>query len=64
MQLVTVVNGPVDSYGSTRGNGMGALPGELVAAWPLFLLALGMVLLFWLGEVRQTRKLRRLGMPV
>lgn len=62
LQLVTVVNGPVSRLGATNGSGLGALPGELMAAWPLYLLALFMVGLFWLGELRQLVKLRRKGM--
>lgn len=58
MQLITVVNGPVNAVGATRGNGLGALPGVLLTAWPLYLLALMMVLFFWLGERREARKLR------
>jgi hypothetical protein len=59
MQLITVVNGPVSSVGATKGNGLGALPGVLLTAWPLYVLALTMVLLFWLGERREISKLRK-----
>jgi hypothetical protein len=59
MQLVTVVNGPAAAFGSTGGNGKGALPGDLVAAWPIILLALVMVVVFWLGERREEHKLRK-----
>ncbi len=61
LQLVTVVNGPAEAVGSNNATGLGALPGRLLAAWPLLLLAALMVLLFWLGEWRQLRKLRRQG---
>jgi hypothetical protein len=59
LEVIEVINGPVDSFGTTKGNGLGALPGELLAAWPLYLLALVMVLFFWLGERRQMHNLRR-----
>ena len=59
MEVINIANGPVDTLGATKGNGLGALPGELLAAWPLYLLALVMVLFFWLGERRQLRNLRR-----
>lgn len=57
LQVVTVVNGPVAAFGSS--NSSGALSGDLLAAWPLLLLALLMVVVFWLGERREARKLRR-----
>jgi PKD repeat protein len=60
IQIVTVINGPVEKLGTTNGLGLGALPGSLVTAWPLYGLALLMVLFFWLGERRATHKLRRL----
>jgi len=59
LQFVTVVNGPIEALGSNRGLGLGALPGALVAAWPVLGLAGLMVLFFWLGERRQDHKLRR-----
>ncbi len=59
LQLVTVVNGPAEKAGSTSGKGLGAIPGVLLTAWPLYGIALMMVLFFWLGERRQMRKLRR-----
>lgn len=59
MQVVTVVNGAIEPIGATKGNGRGALPGVLLTAWPLYGLALLMVLFFWLGERRQLHKLRR-----
>ncbi|HEX3082313.1 MAG TPA: PKD domain-containing protein [Candidatus Saccharimonadia bacterium] len=59
LQLVTVVNGPLSSYGTTGGNGPGALGGFLLAAWPLLVLAFLMVVFFWLGERRELHKLRR-----
>jgi hypothetical protein len=59
LQVVTVVNGPVAAFGASKGSGLSALPGELVAAWPVYLLALVMVCFFWLGERREVRKLRR-----
>ncbi|HVQ43369.1 MAG TPA: PKD domain-containing protein [Candidatus Saccharimonadia bacterium] len=57
LQVVTVVNGPVEAYGASHG--LGALPGALVTAWPLYGLAVVMVIFFWLGERRELRKLRR-----
>lgn len=59
LQVVNVVNGPADKLGASRGEGGGALPGTLVATWPLFALAALMVAFFWLGELRATRKLQR-----
>lgn len=58
IQVITVVNGPAESYGATKGNGSGALGGILLTAWPLLILALLMVIFFWLGERREARKLR------
>lgn len=59
LQLINIVNGPAEAAGATNGNGKGALPGELLAAWPLFILVSTMVLFFWLGERRQITKMRR-----
>jgi hypothetical protein len=59
LQLVTVVNGPTEAFGASSGNGKGSLPGTLVSAWPLYVLALVMVIFFWLGEKREVRKLRK-----
>lgn len=56
LQLVTVVNGPAEAVAASKGQGLGALPGHLIAAWPLYILAFLMVLFFWLGERRQIRK--------
>jgi hypothetical protein len=62
LQLVTVVNGPAESVGATNGNGRGSLGGTLIAVWPLYVLAILMVLFFWLGERREAAKLRRRNM--
>jgi hypothetical protein len=59
LQFVTVVNGPIEALGSNRGTGLGALPGLLLGAWPLYGLAALMVVFFWLGERRELKKLRR-----
>lgn len=59
LQLVTVVNGAAQKIGATNGRGLGAVGGTLVSAWPLFVIAGIAVLAFWLGEIRQARKLRR-----
>ena len=59
LQFITVVNGPADTPGANRGNGLGALPGLLITAWPLYTLAVVMVGVFWLGELREVHKLRR-----
>lgn len=57
MQTITVVNGPVTAFGSSNASGL--LSGDLVAAWPLLGIALLMVIVFWLGERREARKLRK-----
>jgi hypothetical protein len=59
LQTVTVVNGPVTAVGTTNGNGKAAASGNLLAAWPLLLLAILMVIAFWLGERRQKHKDRQ-----
>jgi hypothetical protein len=59
LQFVTVVNGPAEALGTNRGQGLGALPGMLLTAWPLYGLAALMVLFFWLGERREVHVLRR-----
>jgi hypothetical protein len=59
LQFVTVVNGPAATFGASSGTGLGAIPGELVTAWPLYGLAAFMVGFFWLGERLEVRKLRR-----
>jgi hypothetical protein len=59
LQVVTVVNGSTTALGSTKGSGTGSLAGSLLTAWPLYLLALVMVLFFWLGERRELHKLRK-----
>ncbi|HSX00872.1 MAG TPA: PKD domain-containing protein [Candidatus Saccharimonas sp.] len=61
LQLVTVINGPTQAVGANGGSGLGALPGYLIAIWPLFLLALIVVITFWLGERREKRKLENTG---
>jgi hypothetical protein len=58
MQFVTIVNGVAQAVGSNKGSGLGALPGTLLTAWPLWLLAVLMVFFFWLGERRELHKLR------
>ncbi len=59
LELVTIVNGPTDDFGASNGQGKGALPGSVLTALPLLGLAALMVGVFWLGELRQTHKLRR-----
>ena len=59
LQMVTVINGPVDAAGSNKGNGLGSLGGALLGAWPLYVMALLMVIFFWLGERREVHKLAR-----
>jgi hypothetical protein len=59
LEFITVVNGPTEQFGASKGNGSGSLAGTLIAAWPLYLLALLMVIFFWLGERRELRKLKR-----
>jgi hypothetical protein len=62
LQVVTVVNGALDSLGASGGTGKAAFPGLLITAWPLYVLALVMVIVFWLGERREEHKLRRKGL--
>jgi hypothetical protein len=59
LQFITIVNGPAEAVGSTGGSGPGALPGQLVAAYPVLALAATMVLAFWLGERQALHRLRR-----
>lgn len=59
LQFITIINGPVQAFGSSKGSGLGAIPGDLMTAWPLYGLAAIMVLFFWLGERREVRKLRK-----
>lgn len=57
IQLVTVVNGPVSGISSTT-RGKTDIGGLALGAWPLYLLAVLMVLVFWLGERREVWLLR------
>jgi hypothetical protein len=57
VQFVTVVNGATAQVTNTTNAGA-LLPGALVAVWPLLILALMMVVAFWLGERREISKLR------
>ncbi len=59
LQFITIINGEAEPLGSSRGTGLGALPGVLLTAWPLYGLAVVMVGFFWLGERRELTKLRR-----
>ncbi len=59
LELVTVVNGPIAAYGANNDTGLGAMPGVLLTAWPLYTLAFFMVGFFWLGERHENRKSRR-----
>jgi hypothetical protein len=59
LQFVTVINGPAGAVGNTNGTGPGALPGRILAAWPVLGFAAVLVLAFWLGERRATIKLNR-----
>jgi hypothetical protein len=59
LQMVTVVNGPAEQLGTNKGTGLGAVSGNLLAIWPLFCLALMMVIFFWLGERRAMYKIAR-----
>lgn len=56
LQLVTIVNGSVEAVGAKTNNA--ALSGWLVGVVPLLALAGLMVLVFWLGERRELKKLR------
>ena len=59
LQFITIVNGPVEDLGATSSGSTGYITGTLLTAWPLYLLAVIMVGFFWLGEVRQLRKIRK-----
>jgi hypothetical protein len=61
LQLVTIINGPLEAVGANGGTGLGALPGALVATWPLFTLMVFFVGAFWLGERRERNKLKAQG---
>ena len=64
LQFVTIVNGQAASVGATNGNGTGALPGALVAVWPVLIFMAVLVLAFWLGERREQHKLEKRGYAV
>ena len=55
LQVATVINGPVAVAGTGKGLNV---PGLLFGAWPLYLLALFLVMAFWLGERRELYELR------
>ncbi|MEO7617351.1 MAG: PKD domain-containing protein [Candidatus Saccharibacteria bacterium] len=57
IQLVTVVNGPVAGSVATTKNKLD-VPGLALGAWPLYILAVLMVVIFWLGERRELYVLR------
>lgn len=59
VQFVTVINGPAAAIGTTSRSGLGALPGSLVAVWPILAFMLVLVIAFWMGERRQQYKLNR-----
>jgi hypothetical protein len=63
LELVTVINGPTSTYGSTNGSGPGSVAGVLISSWPLFMFAVFMVIFFWLGERRELRKLHHRATP-
>jgi PKD domain-containing protein/glucodextranase-like protein len=56
IQLITVVNGPVAAVTGASSKS-GELPGELLAAWPLLIFAMMLVIAFWLGGRWSTRRL-------
>lgn len=56
LQLVTMANGPVEPVGSKSSNGTKS--GWLIGALPLAALAVILVLVFWLGERRELKKIR------
>jgi hypothetical protein len=58
IQLVTVVNGPISGSVATTHNKLD-IPGLALGAWPLYLLAVLMVVVFWLGERREIYVLRQ-----
>jgi hypothetical protein len=60
LQLVTVVNGAVDTLGSTKSGSGTDIAGALMAAWPLLAIAAIMVLFFWLGERREDIRLKHI----
>lgn len=55
LQLVTIVNGPIPATATTSG---GMDPGILISIWPAYILVCLFVLVFWLGERRELKKLR------
>ncbi len=55
LELVTIVNGQVPSTTGSKT----PLSGQLLVAWPLLLVAIQIVISFWLGEAYQRRLDRR-----
>src|ERR1700683_3507410 len=53
LQILAVVNGPVAAYGTAGAGGAGAITGTLVGAWPLYGVAVLMIVVFWLGGRRE-----------
>ncbi len=62
LQLITVVNGPIDTLGSSKSGSGNDIAGALIAAWPLLGLAAIMVAFFWLGERREDMRLKHQGL--
>lgn len=60
IQVVTVVNGAAAVTG-TSGPSSGSLKAGVLLAWPLYILALMMILTFWMGERREVLKLEHQG---
>ena len=58
LQLVAIVNGAINGYSNTTSKKLD-IPGIALGIWPLYFLAILLVLIFWLGERREIYVLRR-----
>ncbi len=56
LQFMTIINGALTTAGGTAATHTDA-PGMIMLAWPILGFALLLVLSFWLGEWRESRKL-------
>lgn len=57
LQLVAIVNGAINGFSNTTSKKLD-VPAIAIGIWPLYFIALLMVLVFWLGERREIYLLR------